>query len=237
MKRSRINQLLREAEAVFTGMGWRLPPFAYWSLAEWRQKDAGSREIVDNQLGWDVTDFGSGDFEREGLLLFTLRNGNLKLPGYPKPYAEKYMLVQPQQVTPFHFHWHKMEDIINRGGGRLVIEIYQASREEERTDEPVRVHIDGTVTTVGAGTRIILEPGQSITLLPYQYHSFWAEGGAVLAGEVSQVNDDNSDNRFLLPQQRFSQIEEDEEPVWLLCSDYGTWLAGCPICADGGSST
>ncbi|MDI9470002.1 MAG: D-lyxose/D-mannose family sugar isomerase [Bacillota bacterium] len=229
MKRSQVNQLLREAEARFTGMGYLLPPFAYWSLADWRRQDAGSREIVDNQLGWDVTDFGSGHFEREGLLLFTLRNGNLKLPGYPKPYAEKYMLVQPGQVTPFHFHWHKMEDIINRGGGRLLIEIYQANHEEERTDDPVQVHIDGTVAEVAAGTQIVLQPGQSITLLPYQYHSFWAEGGAVLAGEVSQVNDDTSDNRFLLPQQRFSPIEEDEEPVWLLCSDYAAWLADCPV--------
>lgn len=234
MKRSWVNRLLREAEATFSRMGYRLPPFAYWSLADWRRQDASSREIVDNQLGWDITDFGSGQFEREGLLLFTLRNGNLKLPQYSKPYAEKYLLVQPRQVTPFHFHWQKMEDIINRGGGRLVIEVYQANRGEERTNDPVRVHIDGTVSEVAAGTRIVLEPGQSITLLPYQYHSFWAEDEAVVVGEVSKVNDDTSDNRFLLPQQRFNTIEEDEEPVWLLYSDYGTWLADCPICTEAG---
>ena len=235
MKRSEINQLLRRADAFFGEMNMKLPPFAYWTIDDWRAKDASSREIVDNMLGWDITDFGHGDFHENGLLLFTLRNGNPQLPQYTKTYAEKYLLVQEGQVTPFHFHWNKMEDIINRGGGRLVIELYQADEEEVKTDRPVRVHIDGAVSELPAGSQVVLEPGESITLLPYQYHAFWAEegSGAVLAGEVSQVNDDNADNRFLVPSSRFSAIEEDEAPLRLLCSDYPTFLEGFAIYGEG----
>jgi hypothetical protein len=41
-----------------------------------------------------------------------------------------------------------------------------------------------------------------------------------LAGEVSSVNDDNIDNRFLEPVSRFPDIEEGAEPYSLLCSEY-----------------
>jgi len=75
-------------------------------------------------LGWDITDFGGGDFLKKGLLLFTMRNGNLYDDRYTKPYAEKYLIVEEGQVTPFHFHWKKMEDIINRGGGNLLVQVY-----------------------------------------------------------------------------------------------------------------
>ncbi len=42
----------------------------------------------------------------------------------------------------------------------------------------------------------------------------------MLLGEVSQCNDDNSDNRFNPPVGRFPAIEEDEAPYRLLCSEY-----------------
>ena len=123
MKRSEINAIMREADAFIREMGFYLPPFAHWTLKDWATKGEEVREIVDNQLGWDITDFGRGDYEKCGLLLFTLRNGNPKnwetMQG--KLYAEKIMVVGVDQVTPTHFHWNKSEDIINRGGGKLVI--------------------------------------------------------------------------------------------------------------------
>ncbi len=64
--------------------------------------------------------------------------------------------------------------------------------------------------TVAAGSVIVLSPGESITLLPYCYHSFWGLEETVLVGEVSTVNDDNTDNRFYEPIGRFPEIEEDE---------------------------
>ena len=44
--------------------------------------------------------------------------------------------------------------------------------------------------------------------------------GPVLIGEVSQCNDDNTDNRFYEPIGRFPTIEEDEAPYRLLCNEY-----------------
>lgn len=52
------------------------------------------KEIKDNMLGWDITDFGHGDYEKIGLLMFTIRNGSLESDEYSKPYAEKLLISQ-----------------------------------------------------------------------------------------------------------------------------------------------
>jgi len=73
-----------------------------------------------------------------------------------------------------------------------------------------------------ARVKVILEPGESITLEPEVYHTLYGEegGGKVLVGEVSSVNDDATDNFFLEPVGRFPEIEEDEPPLYLLCTEY-----------------
>ncbi len=78
MKRSEINKIIAEAIDFFRSMNFFLPPFAYFSIREWQKISASAKEIFDLNLGWDVTDFGLGDFETCGLLLFTIRNGQLK---------------------------------------------------------------------------------------------------------------------------------------------------------------
>lgn len=212
MKRSQINAAIDEAIGFLREHHVTLPPFAYWSYEDYLDKGAEYDEIRDAMLGWDITDYGSGDFDKVGLLLFTLRNGNEALPQYTKPYAEKVLLSRENQVTPFHFHWRKMEDIINRAGGNLMVRVYNATDDDRLADTPVAVAMDGRRFTVPAGTILRLTPGESITLPPRQYHEFWAEEGhgMVLVGEVSKVNDDRTDNRFLEDQGRFPAIEEDE---------------------------
>jgi D-lyxose ketol-isomerase len=205
-----------------------LPPFAHWTPAEWEQKGPEAAEIVENQLGWDITDFGSGDYSQVGLCLFTIRNGHSSnwqtMQG--KLYAEKLLIVDVDQVTPMHFHWRKMEDIINRGGGRLMIQLYNSTPEEELDlESQVRVSLDGVVHIVPAGGVVELKPGESITLTTGLYHKFWGEDGRVLVGEVSMVNDDNSDNRFNQPAGRFPAIEEDEAPLYLLVKDYDRYYS------------
>ncbi len=226
MKRSMINALIRDAQVFLEQMRFKLPPWGYWLLEDWNAKKSKVQEIVDNLLGWDLTDFGLGDFRRMGLVLFTLRNGNVGMPVYRKCYAEKIMIVDVNQETPLHFHWNKMEDIINRGGGTLVIELYRSDEDEQLSREPLTVKIDGIEKTLEAGclATIRLEPGESICLEPYLYHRFFAQGGKVLAGEVSSVNDDRADNRFYVPVGRFPEIEEDEEPSCLLVNDYSKYL-------------
>ena len=70
------------------------------------------------------------------------------------------------------------------------------------------------------GQKLRLAPGESVTLRPGDWHAFWGEGGDVLIGEVSTVNDDETDNIFREPIGRFSTIEEDTAPTHLLVSDY-----------------
>jgi D-lyxose ketol-isomerase len=223
MKRSEINSLIGEAKSLFNAAGFKLPPFAFWSPEDWKRKGKEADEIRANALGWDVTDFGSGDFHRTGLLLFTIRNGNYHHPDqFPKPYAEKIMVVKENQVTPTHFHWKKREDIINRGGGELVLELWKATSEEKLSNEPFAVSIDGVRRECRPGEKVVLHPGESITLEPYVYHKFYGAlgKGTVVVGEVSAVNDDTADNRFLDAKGRFPRIDEDEPPVHLLCNEY-----------------
>jgi D-lyxose ketol-isomerase len=220
MKRSEINQLIKLSKEFFNQMNFKLPPWAFWKPDDWKGKYETCSEIADNMLGWDLTDFGSGDFHRYGLILFTIRNGNIRKD--KKPYAEKIMIVEEMQETPTHFHWSKMEDIINRGGGNLVIELWNSSPEEELSNEPFTVKTDGVLRKLLPGDKIILSPGESICLTQGLYHRFYGEAGKgkVLVGEVSAVNDDNTDNRFNPLVGRFPEIEEDEAPLHLLVSDY-----------------
>ena len=217
MKRSRINAILRDADAFLKRRQFHLPPFAYWTAQEWGRRGEEAREIVDRRLGWDITDFGQGDYERIGLFVFTLRNG---APGGAKSYAEKILVVDVDQITPMHFHWSKMEDIINRGGGGLAVKLHNATDDEDLADTDVTVCLDGVARTVPAGGTVVLTPGESITLAPRCYHEFWGVSERVLVGEVSKVNDDNTDNRFHRPVGRFPDIDEDEPPLHLLVNDY-----------------
>ncbi len=225
MKRSEINKYIVEAKELFASISFQLPPWAHWSADEWANKGDEVSEITENQLGWDITDYGEGDYDSMGLLLFTIRNGNYnRRSKYPKGYAEKIMIVKEEQICPMHFHWKKREDIINRGGGNLVLELYKSDENEELADESFFVSVDGVRRECQPGDKIVLTPGESICLEPFVYHRFYGEKGkgTVIVGEVSDVNDDDNDNRFHTPLKRFPAIEEDEKPVHLLCNEYPT---------------
>ena len=223
MKRSEINRHIVEAKALFQSIGFKLPPFAFFIPAQWKAMGEEASEIRDNGLGWDVTDYGLGDFGSTGLLLFTLRNGNYaRSDTYPKGYAEKIMVVLDGQLSPMHFHWKKREDIINRGGGNLQLKLYLADENEQFSQKEFTVTVDGIRKHCRPGEVITLVPGESICLEPLVYHEFYAKKGtgSVVIGEVSDVNDDDNDNRFFSPLGRFPEIEEDEPPVHLLCTEY-----------------
>lgn len=224
MKRSQINTAIQRMEEMAVRHGFSLPPFCGFSPEDWKGKGHEYDEIRDNMLGWDVTDYGQGDFENLGFSLITLRNGNLALKDkYPKTYAEKLLYLEQTQYSPLHFHWSKMEDIINRGGGNVLIRVYNATPDEAGfCDGDVRVCSDGRTYFVPAGTQVRLCPGESISIYPYMYHDFTVEKGtgAVLLGEVSMCNDDVNDNRFHKPLGRFSSVEEDAPPYRLLCNEY-----------------
>ena len=224
MKRSEINAALREMEQMLRDYRFSLPDFCGFTPEDWAEKGHEYDEVRDNMLGWDITDYGLGKFDEVGFSLITLRNGNLaRKERYPKTYAEKLLYIKEGQYSPMHFHWSKMEDIINRGGGTVLIRVFNSLPDEEIDRvSPVTVHVDGCESVVPAGTQVRLRPGQSICITPYLYHDFEVEpgSGSVLLGEVSQCNDDEHDNRFNPPVGRFPAIEEDEPPYRLLCSEY-----------------
>ncbi len=218
MRRSDINEYIDEAINFWKKHQFYLPQWAELSPEEWKTKGPEYDEIRYNALGWDVTDFAKNDFFNEGLTLFTIRNGNVKRD--KKPYCEKIMFVREGQITPIHFHWKKMEDIINRGGGTLCMKLWRATKNEELSNEECVFQLDGVTTKIDAGQVLKLKTGQSISFEPYMYHTFWAEDGHCMVGEVSTVNDDDNDNRFYQPLGRYPSIEEDVPAKYLLCNEY-----------------
>lgn len=228
MNRSDVNAIVADGAAFIRSFGYIMPPFADWTPAELKDRVADDAAMVrDHDLGWDITDFGQGDYDRLGLLLFTVRNGtNDNLPkGRGMLYAEKIMISGENQRCPMHRHDLKTEDIINRGGGVLALELFKAA-EDGSVDRsaPFMVRTDGVERQMSAGDVLRLAPGESVTLTTDIWHAFWGEGGRVLIGEVSNVNDDRTDNVFDEPVGRFSEIVEDAAPERLLVSDYDTWL-------------
>lgn len=227
MKRSAINDILGHTRQFFSKHDVHLPPFASFAPTQWRELDHEAwREVFDLKLGWDVTAFGGDNFYAEGLTLFTLRNGSPDGAPYAKCYAEKIMHVRDGQLTPMHLHWRKREDIINRGGGNLIIELWNADAQHQTDSSDVTVVIDGCRHTHAAGSQLRLSPGESICVTPGLYHSFWGEPGFgdVLVGEVSSINDDQHDNHFLNPANRFSDVLEDEPAHLVLCNEYSLFL-------------
>jgi hypothetical protein len=228
MKRSTVNRIMTEADANIRSFGFILPPFAYWSPAEMVARKDQIKGITDAALGWDITDYGQGDFDTLGLFLFTVRNGRQAdlQRGGGMCYAEKIMISRQNQISPMHRHIVKAEDIINRGGATLALELFNSTEDGGiDTASDVTVATDGVLRRQKAGAILELSPGESVTLMPGSWHAFWGLGGDVLIGEVSTVNDDNTDNIFDAPIGRFSTIEEDEEPLHLLVPDYAKWLS------------
>lgn len=236
MKRSKANKIIQYTIDALKKAQFPLPPFAYYTTEDWKNLDETEVELVENMLGWDITDFGSGDFDKIGLTIFTFRNGNFHAKDkYPKPYAEKMLYVMDGQILPYHYHWSKREDIINRGGGDLEITMYNCKPEDfadveggragkpgQFDDTPVIASIDGKNVTVPAGGKVVLKPGQSISIAPGQYHMWQGVPGTgdVILFEVSTTNDDTIDNRFYKAGERIPVTEEDVPAEYLMFADY-----------------
>ena len=228
MKRSRINQIMAEADEMIRSYGFVLPPFAYWTPEEFKANANKAKAVIEARCGWDITDYGDGRFDEMGLFLFTLRNGRLAdlQRGGGMCYAEKLLISRQEQLSPMHTHVIKAEDIINRGGATMVVELYGSDDDGNfAEDRGGMVMCDGIPREFAPGEKLKFAPGESLTLMPGDWHAFWGEGGDVLIGEVSTVNDDETDNIFREPIGRFAEVEEDEAPTHLLVSDYKTWLS------------
>ncbi len=218
MKRSEINFAINKAKQIMEEYSWTLPIWGYWTKKEYEENPKIRKYLKEHQMGWDVTDFGKGMFKQQGITLFCIRNG-IQGKNEDKPYAEKLLFMYEGQEIPYHSHKVKLEDIINRGGGDLALEFVEVDNNLKEINNDILVSVDGEDKTIKPHEPLILKRGQSVTVERNIYHKFYAAKGTgmVMAGEVSQVNDDNNDNYFLETVGRFSKIEEDEEaihPLW-----------------------
>ena len=95
MKRSQINAIIKDFEAMLKEYRFALPPFLSFTPEEWQSKGHEYDEVRDCKLGWDITDYGKDDFDRLGLSLITIRNGNRAMADkYPMVYAEKLLYLK-----------------------------------------------------------------------------------------------------------------------------------------------
>ncbi|NQU41994.1 D-lyxose/D-mannose family sugar isomerase [bacterium] len=226
MKRSEINATIQLALDVFEAFQFRLPKWASWSLENWIHCGDEIKEIQICRLGWHVTDFGAGRFIEEGLAHFLIRNGPGKpaapanrIP--PRPYSEKIVLLQKNQAVPFLRHPHRMKDLVNRGGGDLLVQVYQQA-DDGGLDREQRVptSVNGIFYNLKAGGVVRLAPGDGITIPPNHYHKFWADNALCLIGEVSPPVDEPQDIRFLDVAEWLPSIEEDEPALYALSHEY-----------------
>lgn len=227
LSRSIINRSIETAREVFAHFGFCLPPIAHWSVEEWEHAGAEADEVRHCMLGWDVTDFGSKCFFDIGRTLFTLRNGRTNDPRYPKTYAEKFLLDPEGQRAPAHFHRSKREDIINRAGGSIIVELTATEPDGSPSSKRFPIAVDGFLRSLGPREQVSLRPSQSLCIPPRTIHQFWGENGFQIggtgysiSGEVSSVCDDWNDNVFLEPAERFPAIVEDEPRRVYLCHEY-----------------
>lgn len=229
LNRARVESSIAIAKEVFRTFKIALPAIAHWSVDDWHRAGPEYDEIRECMLGWDVTDFGSGDFTRIGRVLFTLRNGNIHDPRYPKNYAEKLILDPEGQRAPGHFHRSKREDIINRAGGNILVQLTRVGEDDAPAAGRLSVQVDGCRRVIASGETIRLHPGESLCIPPRTIHQFWGEEGTgyridgigyTVTSEVSSVCDDHTDNYFLASMTRFPRIVEDVPRKHYLCNEY-----------------
>lgn len=136
MKRSDINQLVREAKACFEAHGWALPP----------------------EPRWDVTDLGLGNWREHGLVLVNLAE--------EPEYCEKLMYAKKGMVTPSHYHKSKKEDIICRWGELAVKLNAPDGPFQMKLNGRYREIRDGDELILKPGHRVTLEPGMIHSFWP-----------------------------------------------------------------------
>ena len=188
MKRSEINAVLKASSAFFAKHHW----------------------VVLKDARWDVTDFGLGNFNENGLVLINLAE--------EPEYCEKLMYATKLQKTPAHYHKKKKEDIICRVGS-LCVRLWNAADLQPGIGS-FSLRVNGNIREIQSGEVLRLQAGERVTIVQDIWHEFWPESEECIIGEISTANDDLNDNFFSNPDiGRYPNIEEDETVFIKLISD------------------
>lgn len=189
MKRSQVNQAVRDARRYFEKYNWALPP----------------------KPKWDVTDFGLDNFDSEGLVLINLAEET--------EYCEKLMYAKKGQTTPCHGHKIKKEDIICRNGELAIRiwqgrpDSADTSKSFQiKLNGDLNTFFSGDIITLQSGERITLEPGIYHEFYPISDECIIGE----VSTANDDLHDNFFINENI---GRFSEIEEDEPPIVKLVSD------------------
>ncbi len=220
MRRSEINRYIKEAVVFLEKMYFKLPAWAYFNACDWENINPEYGGIVKNNLGWDVTDFGSGKFKDIGVVTFTMRNHIFDETSETGRYAEKVIIIRKNQLTPLHYHKEKTEDVINRGGGKLCVKLWLSDDNRGKSEKSFTLEIDGISRKIIPGEILKINPGESISIKPGIYHTFWAEIDMVMAGQISSAEVDHQDTFFFENYRWKVEIEEDEKPDYFLYHEY-----------------
>ena len=230
MKRSTINTIMAEADDLIRKHGFVLPPFAYWTPEDFKGRSA-TRASRDRR----ALRLGHHRLRRRAVR----RDGPVPVHPAQWPvwqickrgggmcYAEKLLISRQDQLSPMHTHVIKAEDIINRGGATLVVELFGSDdagqfRRGSRWNG-LAAMASGAITS--PAKNCASRPEKASPCGPATGTPSGATAATCLIGEVSTVNDDETDNIFREPIGRFANIEEDVAPTHLLVSDYRTWLS------------
>ena len=149
MRRTDINSAIKWAEELAKEHHITLPCFANYAPDKAIFSEPHRANMKATMLGWDVTDFGTGDFSKVGAVLFTVRNGSVYDSKIGTPYAEKYIFLKDgnEQEIPLHYHVQKTEDIINRAGGVFCC---QLAIQDENGRPDAEIEVDGNVSIPNA---------------------------------------------------------------------------------------
>ena len=143
MKRSEVNKQIKFAIGIIEKSGIVLPNHAYWSLESWHQNRNLVDELRERAIGWNITDFGSGDFCKTGVILYTPSNGifnSVTNEPLDQTYAHRYFILRDGQEIMTEHHATKIEDIIVFAGAQLRVELHNVGPNEELDMEKERKH-------------------------------------------------------------------------------------------------
>ena len=131
MKRSEINKVLEDTKALVHKHQITLPPFAYWFPEYWGCKGIECDEIHDCMLGWDITAFGSGEFDKTGLPSLRCATATIRTRSTgTRPTAKNCQSPPKSRSRQCTSIGLRSQDIINRGGDNLMIKLYNSTEDE-----------------------------------------------------------------------------------------------------------